>query len=445
MSQQQPTIVIDGFNLALEKGTGVATYGRNLSFVCREMGSRVDLLYGKPIRQAASPLVTDIRFSDARPPAGRFASLRSSLAASLPTPFGLNSFQVPLTGDVILRGQEGHAPKADAIWNATNLFNRAAAHFWLTGTFTNVRHKGPADIAHWTYPLPVRIHGARNIYTIHDLVPLRLPYTTLDDKPYYLRLLRKIVQTADHIVTVSETSRRDIIRLLDCPEDKVTNTYQSVAIPRNLLDKPEEQVASEIEGALGVTYKGYLLFYGAIEPKKNVGRLIEAYLTSGVDIPLVLIGPLAWQWEQELRLLESTRRSSISAGGPAGRIRHFDYAPFSLLVSAIRGARATVFPSLYEGFGLPVLESMILGTPVVTSREGATAEIAGDAALLIDPYDVRDIAEALRAMSTSSPDILARAALGLRRGEIFSSPRHANALHKLHQLLERAPAKTQRG
>ena len=159
----------------------------------------------------------------------------------------------------------------------------------------------------------------------------------------------------------------------------------------------------------------------------------------------MLIGPLAWQWEQELRLLESTRRSSISAGGPAGRIRHFDYAPFSLLVSAIRGARATVFPSLYEGFGLPVLESMILGTPVVTSREGATAEIAGDAALLIDPYDVRDIAEALRAMSTSSPDILARAALGLRRGEIFSSPRHANALHKLHQLLERAPAKTQRG
>ena len=132
MSQQQPTIVIDGFNLALEKGTGVATYGRNLSVVCRELGNRVDLLYGKPIRQAASALMTDIRFSDARPPNGRLASLRSSLAASLPTPFGLNSFQVPLTGDVIRRGREGHAPQADAIWNATNLFRRAASRFRLS-------------------------------------------------------------------------------------------------------------------------------------------------------------------------------------------------------------------------------------------------------------------------------------------------------------------------
>jgi glycosyltransferase involved in cell wall biosynthesis len=264
-------------------------------------------------------------------------------------------------------------------------------------------------------------------------VPLRLPYTTLDDKSDYLRLLRRIVQTADHIVTVSETSRRDIIRLLDCPEDKVTNTYQSVAIPRNLLDKPEEQVASEIEGALGVTYKGYLLFYGAIEPKKNVGRLIEAYLTSGVEIPLVLIGPLAWQWEQELRLLESTRRSSISAGGPAARIRHFDYAPFSLLVSAIRGARATVFPSLYEGFGLPVLESMILGTPVVTSREGATAEIAGDAALLIDPYDVRDIANAIRAVADDTHLIESLSKDGLTQAASYSSDRHKLQIELLHR------------
>lgn len=438
MSQRQPTIVIDGFNLALEKGTGVATYARNLSFLCRDLGNRVDLLYGKPMRQAASPLLTDIRFSDVRAPQGRLASLPGALAASLPTPIGLNSFQVPLTGDVILRAQEGHAAHADAIWNATNLFRRAEAHFWLTGAFTNVRHKGPADIAHWTYPLPVRIPGARNIYTIHDLVPLRLPYTTLDDKSYYLRLMRKIVQTADHIVTVSETSRRDIIRLLDCPEDKVTNTYQSVAIPPDLLDKPEKQVASEVEGALGVPYKGYLLFYGAIEPKKNVGRLIEAYLTSGVEIPLVLIGPLAWKSAQELRLLAAARGSSTQntdRGNAVDRVRHFDYVPFSLLVSAIRGARATVFPSLYEGFGLPVLESMTLGTPVVTSRQGATAEIAGDAALLVDPYNVAQIADALRAVSGQPNQTSALAHAGHKQAALFSADAHAMRLKNIQKLL----------
>ena len=149
----------------------------------------------------------------------------------------------------------------------------------------------------------------------------------------------------------------------------------------------------------------------------------------------MLIGPLAWQWEQELRLLESTRRSSISAGGPAGRIRHFDYAPFSLLVSAIRGARATVFPSLYEGFGLPVLESMILGTPVVTSREGATAEIAGDAALLIDPYDVRDIAEALRVVSATPQRTQQLTCAGLKQATGFDPAHYSKRLDRLQLLL----------
>ncbi len=125
-------------------------------------------------------------------------------------------------------------------------------------------------------------------------------------------------------------------------------------------------------------------------------------------------------------------------------MRHFDYVPFSLLVSAIRGARATLFPSLYEGFGLPVLESMTLGTPVVTSREGATAEIAGDAALLVDPYSVGQIAEAMRAVASSSPAIVTRPAMGLHRAEYFSPLRHENTLRGLHQSLQHRPANSAR-
>lgn len=437
MGAPQPTIVIDGFNLALERGTGVATYGRNLSYVCRDLGARVDLLYGKPTRPAASPLLTDIRFSDPPEAPGLIASLQRRLAAALPAPFGIASFQVPLSGDVIRPHAEGTTPHADTTWNATDLFRRAEAHFRMTGSLATVRHKGPADIVHWTYPVPVRMPGAVNIYTLHDLVPLRLPYTTLDDKSYYLRLARKIVQTADHIVTVSETSRTDIIRLLGCPEDKVTNTYQSVTIPSALREKTDQQIAAEIEGAFGLPYKGYLLFYGAIEPKKNVGRLIEAYLTSGVDLPLVLIGSLAWKSNHELRLLEAARGSSPTTRSAANRIRHFDYAPFSLLVSAIRGARATVFPSLYEGFGLPILESMMLGTPVITSREGATAEIAGEAALLVDPYDVRDIAEALRVVCDKTECAQDLACAGLTQAASFDAAHYATRVERLQLLLTR--------
>lgn len=435
MTASQPTVLIDGFNLALEKGTGVATYGRNLSYVCRELGHRVDVLYGKPIRQANSPLLTDVQFADPQTKDGFLASIKRSTQLLASQTFGIGSFRVPMSGDVISRGQETQSPYPDAVWNATDLYRTAEESFWLTGAFTKVRHAGPVGLVHWTYPLPVRIPGAANIYTIHDLVPLRLPYTTLDNKSYYLRLMQKIVKSADHIVTVSETSRNDIIRLLGCPEEKVTNTYQSVNIPRVLLEKTEEEVAAEVQGALGLPYKGYILFFGAIEPKKNVGRLIEAYLTSGVELPLVLIGSLAWKSDQEMRLYEAARRSILSngsTGAAAERIRHFDYAPFSLLISAIRGAHATIFPSLYEGFGLPILESMLLGTPVVTSREGATAEIAGDAAILVDPYNVREIAESLRFVASTDSVREKYRHLGMARAEHFSHEQQMRRLQLVH-------------
>src|SRR6218665_3461819 len=103
----------------------------------------------------------------------------------------------------------------------------ARRHFRLYGSFMDAAYEKSAAIAHWTYPLPVRLKGAANIYTIHDLVPLRLPYTTLDNKREYYRTIREIVRKADHIVTVSEASKRDILDLFDVPEDRVTNTYQS--------------------------------------------------------------------------------------------------------------------------------------------------------------------------------------------------------------------------
>ena len=136
---------------------------------------------------------------------------------------------------------------------------------------------------HWTYPIATRMPGVKNIYTIHDLVPLRLPFTTLDNKRRFLKRVSHIARTADHIVTVSETSRQDIINLLGVPEDRVTNTYQAVDIPATYMHKPEDIVRQEIEGTYNLKYKKYMLFFGAIEPKKNIGRVIEAYLASNIN------------------------------------------------------------------------------------------------------------------------------------------------------------------
>ena len=274
-------------------------------------------------------------------------------------------------------------------------------------------------------------------------MPLRLPYTTLEKKRRYFQMCRHIVQRADHIVTVSETSRRDIINILGAPPDKVTNTYQAVTIPDRYRLKPVEVVRREVEGTFGLVHKGYFLFFGSIEPKKNLGRLIEAYLGSSVETPLVIVGAQAWKSEQELRLLYDDHIRSLITDGRETRVKRrvvqLDYAPFPLLVSLIRGAKATMFPSIYEGFGLPVLESMLLGTPVLSSNVSSIPEVAGDAACLVDPYDTRAMAEAIRTLDTDEQLRASLVEKGLRQARLFDEQSYQRRLADLYAQVMAAP------
>jgi glycosyltransferase involved in cell wall biosynthesis len=203
--------------------------------------------------------------------------------------------------------------------------------------------------------------------------------------------------------------------------------------------RPDAEVAREIEGVFGLDWGGYFLFFGAIEPKKNLGRVVEAYLASGAKSPLVIIGGKAWLDDAETRMIYSdiVEVSALRDGliRRADRIRRYDYLPFGLLVSLIRGARATLLPSLYEGFGLPVLESMLLNTPVLASTAGALPEVAGDAALLVDPYDTHAIR---RGIETLDSDADLRAELsrrGVRQAARFSPEAYRQRLAELYQPL----------
>ena len=305
--------------------------------------------------------------------------------------------------------------------------------FKFSGRFATVQPQKHVDVAHFTYPLPVKVKGAKNIYTLHDLVPLRLPFTTLDDKKYYVKLCRAIADQADHIVTVSEASRRDIIEILGVEPDRVTNTYQSSQIPPNLLARPVDEVHAELRGIFGLENDGYFLFFGAIEPKKNVGRLIEAYLGSGVNVPLIIVGAPGWSSDSQLRLLKSLGSAGNKLLGTHPRIIQMEYLPLRLLVSLIRGAKATLFPSLYEGFGLPALESMQLGTPVLTSNSSAMPEIVGDAALQIDPYDVGAISNGIRELDRN-PELRTRlSAAGVKQASRFSEENYQRRLTEMYE------------
>lgn len=430
-AKRAPRIFIDGYNLSLEQGTGVATYARNLSFALRDAGAEVGVLYGtKASTVSMNPLIREIAFFDPR--VGRpskFVQAMHLLRRALSTPFGEIATQVPITGRVIRETYRSRLPHFDHVWNVQNLFDAQRLHFNIYRNRMNVHFRSPPQVMHWTYPLALKVRGARNVYTMHDLVPLRLPYTTLDNKRSYFRLVRQLARRSDHIFTVSEASKRDIVSLLGINEDKVSNTYQAVDIPARYANKPVEDVIADIEGTFGLSYRRYFLFFGAIEPKKNVGRLIEAYLASGVEDPLVIVGKKAWKSRQELRLLSDNDhvRYLLTRNGiteQRHRVKHIDYAPFPLLVSLIRGAKAVTFPSLYEGFGLPALEAMQLGTPVMTSNTSSMPEVVGEAAIKVDPYDTRAMVEAIRALDRDA-DLRGRLAqAGPGQASLFSPERY---------------------
>ncbi len=439
MSTRRPRIFIDGYNLALEQGTGVATYARNLSFGLRDLGADVGVLYGTHESTiSVTPLIREIGFFDVkvgRPPV--WVRAMHTVRRALTTPFGEVATQVPMTGQVIQDAYRARLPYFDQIWNVQQLFDAQRLHFNLYKRRMSVHFRVPPDIMHWTYPLALKVNGARNIYTLHDLVPLRLPYTTLDNKRQYYRLTRQLTRAANHIVTVSEASKRDIVNLLGVPEERVTNTYQSVEIPAKYANKPLDDVRMDVEGTFGLTMGRYFLFFGAIEPKKNIGRLIEAYLASGVEDPLIIVGKKAWKSRQELRLLTDNEHVTylLTRGNVTEtrqRIILQKYAPFPLLVSLIRGAKAVLFPSLYEGFGLPALEAMLLGTPVLTSNTASMPEVVGDAALQADPYDVAQLVEGIRALDRDAELRARLAEAGPRQAALFSPQRYQARLRDLY-------------
>src|SRR5207237_678093 len=145
-----------------------------------------------------------------------------------------------------------------------------------------------------------------------------------------------------------------------------------------------------------------------------------------------ITGALGLGNKTEAKMLEELRAGR--AGG-SRRVYHFEYVSIQMLVTLIRGARAVLFPSLYEGFGLPVLEAMLLGTPVVTSRASSLPEIAGDAALYVDPYDVDDIADAIKTMTADAGLRTELSQRGRAQAELFSVARYRERVTALYERL----------
>jgi glycosyltransferase involved in cell wall biosynthesis len=229
------------------------------------------------------------------------------------------------------------------------------------------------------------------------------------------RALAPSAARADRIVTPSQFTRDDVLKLLPVEPERV------VVIPggidRSFKPQPAEEVAARL-APLGLRAGDYLLFLGTIEPRKNLARLLQAMELAGPKIgPLVLAGGRGWN--------NAAIRDAIARLARDGRIRDLGYVADDLRPALQAGARAFVYPSLYEGFGLPPLEAMACGTPVLTSNVSALPEVMGDAALYVDPEDVPALAAALTRLwddESLRADLRAR---GLARAQEFSWDRTA--------------------
>lgn len=433
------SILLDGLNLALKTGTGIATYSRGVMAVSRHLGYGTSLLHASSGRMPADPTLQEVLlFDDASDKIlSKKRRLMRWMKRKAGAPGGLKLDALSMRGIVVAKSFNKHLSEVDRIFAHDDLFGLARGHFKTYGRPLALTLSDRPDVFHSTYPLPIVVKSAPSIQTIHDLVPLRLPYLTDDNKRYYYRMVRALTKQADHIVTVSETSRRDIIRLFGVDEARITNTYQAVEMPAEVLQRDAGAVADEIAGVFDLGWKKYFLFFGALEPKKNVMRLIEAYLAARCDIPLVIVGSAGWKAETERKMLEDGRFGYYELSDRRvtyqQKIRRFEYVSLPMLISLIRGARGVVFPSLYEGFGLPVLEAMMLGTPVISSTEGSIPEVAADAAMLVDPYDVGALTKSIKALAQDD-DLLAHfSQAGPRRAAEFSFEKYAGRMGSIYR------------
>ncbi len=226
------------------------------------------------------------------------------------------------------------------------------------------------------------IHPRASFVTVHDLGYMYFPMAhRILDRLYLDLSTRWNVRIARKIFVDSLATRRDLEDLYRVPSDKIAVAYPG--IDSTMTPVPRQ---SDIRSQYGLA-DGYLLAVGTIHPRKNYARLIEAFSKSSGSWLLVIVGHKGWLYEEIFKRVE---KYDLQA-----RVRFLDYVPREDLSALYANSNAFVFPSLYEGFGMPVLEAMACGTPVACSSSSSLPEVGGDAALYFDPMDIKGMREAI--------------------------------------------------
>jgi glycosyltransferase involved in cell wall biosynthesis len=283
------------------------------------------------------------------------------------------------------------------------------------------------DLFHAPHYVLPPLAQCKMVVTIHDVIHLLFPQYLPNRLAYaYARAsLWAATKRADRILTVSETSKNDILRRFKVPAQKIVVIYN--AFDERFKMQPSEEDVTRVRERYQLNHR-FVLYVGNIKPHKNLERLIDAFdrLRRGGfdDLRLLIIG-------DEISKFPALRRA-VHRHKLHKHVRFLGFVPIETLAVLYRLADVFVFPSLYEGFGLPPIEAMASGAPVVTSNVSSLPEVVGDAALLVDPYDPDSIADGCRQVLTDAQLRATLCARGRAQAEKYSWRQSIEQVHQIY-------------
>jgi glycosyltransferase involved in cell wall biosynthesis len=237
---------------------------------------------------------------------------------------------------------------------------------------------GSADIYHFPNFIRPPLSGGKSVVTIHDIAFLRYPETIEERNLRYLTAqIRRTLDQSDAVITVSQFTAHELQEVLGIPRDRIFPIHNGLT---DDMQRPDRAAVAAVRKEFGLE-RPYLLTVGTIEPRKNIEFLVRVFEElKSFDGDLVIAGRCGWKYEPILARMHGSMR--------AARIRHIDTFGEEHLPALYAGAEIFLFPSMYEGFGFPPLEAMACGTPVAAARTASLPEVLGDAADLVEEFDV---------------------------------------------------------
>ena len=324
----------------------------------------------------------------------------------------------------------GQPPAPNFVWKPTRINPRWLARIWhrLHVPLHIEQFVGDIDLFHATdFVLPPTRSSTKTILTVHDLSFVHVPEAA---PPSLVKYLNRVVplscDRADHIIADSYATRDDLIALYGITPDKITVIWSGVEERFKRITSPEK--LTEVRNKYQIPQATCALSVGTVQPRKNYSRVVQAIAKlrqqGQHDIQLIIAGGKGWMEDELHRTITETQMNAV--------VHLIGYVDDEDLPALYSLSDCFVAPSLYEGFGIPLIEAMACGTPVVTSNVSSLPEVAGDAAITVNPRDVNELANAMQSILTDANIANDLVRKGLERAKEFTWERAARQLQSVY-------------